>query len=70
VQASRIVTDGAAGFGLSGNVDNGFDTTGTVPTDSNYQSTTGTGGTDPQVIRDAAIRDDSNLTAGGRPIGL
>lgn len=68
-QASRLVDDGAAGFGLTGDVDTGFDTTGAVPADTNYQSTTPAGG--PLVIRDdAELPADSNLQAGGRPVGM
>lgn len=69
-QQAMQITDGAAGFGLRGDVDAGFDVTGAVPMDSNYQATTSAGDPDRLITKDVGLPDDSNLQVGGRPVGL
>lgn len=63
--ASGEKSQGSEGFGLAGKGDAGFDTTGTVPSDS----ATTTGGDAQYTAPDySAVPGDSNRQAGGRTI--
>ena len=66
-QANGVKPGGSSGFGLQGDVESGFWTNGTVPADSNEQSTTTTGGTDKLIVNDT-LPTDSNRLAGGTTV--